>query len=102
MHTDNLKNESNNANTLLSAGTTGKLLMEGWKNNSIAYQEYVDLAKKLSAEGKDGKSLALRKHTPIEKYIDFAYGKYRELCYYFGKQPLTKGAWLRSDACACA
>jgi len=73
---------------------TGKLLMEGWKKNTTSYCEYIEKCKLV------GKTEALRNHIPIMTYIDNAYRKYIELCYYLGKQPLNKGAWMRSDSCA--
>jgi hypothetical protein len=51
----------------------------------------------LNAENKDGKSMALKQHTPIEQYIEFAFTTYRKMCYFLGIEPLNKGAWLRSE-----
>lgn len=77
--------------------TIGNTIINGWKSTSITHDEYVRLAEKLTADGLDGKSIALKKYVPLEKYINVAYYKYKDLCYYLNIQPLPKGKWLRSN-----
>lgn len=70
---------------------TGQQIVNGWKQNSLTYFQYVELCKKI------GKDKAVFKYTPLTEYIDRAYLRYRQLMYHLGITPLTLGKWLRSE-----